>query len=303
MEAAGGGQQTVFFEASKMIDFRKTSISRTVVAASRGSVFMSGLLLSLTPIAGAHAAVLETQTESFSATGAILTFQQYAGAGTLTDVTLDFSINVGMFGFFTNDYPISVNASVFEGASGSYVVQPGAPAALLATGYYYPGYASAGETFSDVAPRATRFTAADSASNSSSAAFSKPDDLSEFVGSGDFSFLESLYPAQIIGYNPGIEVGPIFHYNVFTPAYVAIGGAITVTYDGVLPTVSSVPEPSTWALALIGFAGVGYAGYRRSRSAKSTPGLHVLRRMAGLALMPTSARCAKTNSPIKSWHF
>jgi hypothetical protein len=76
-----------------------------------------------------------------------------------------------------------------------------------------------------------------------------------------------------------------------------------VTYDGVLPTVSSVPEPSTWALALIGFAGVGYAGYRRSRLAKSTPGLHVLRRMAGLALMPTSARCAKTNSPIKSWHF
>jgi hypothetical protein len=28
---------------------------------------------------------------------------------------------------------------------------------------------------------------------------------------------------------------------------------------------SSVPEPSTWAMMLIGFAGLGYAGYRASR--------------------------------------
>jgi hypothetical protein len=26
-----------------------------------------------------------------------------------------------------------------------------------------------------------------------------------------------------------------------------------------------VPEPSTWAMMLIGFAGLGYAGYRTSR--------------------------------------
>jgi hypothetical protein len=26
---------------------------------------------------------------------------------------------------------------------------------------------------------------------------------------------------------------------------------------------SSVPEPSTWAMLLIGFAGIGYAGFRR----------------------------------------
>jgi PEP-CTERM motif len=30
-----------------------------------------------------------------------------------------------------------------------------------------------------------------------------------------------------------------------------------------------VPEPSTWAMMLIGFAGLGYAGYRRSRKALS----------------------------------
>jgi hypothetical protein len=31
---------------------------------------------------------------------------------------------------------------------------------------------------------------------------------------------------------------------------------------------SVVPEPSTWAMMLLGFAGLGYAGYRRSRRAR-----------------------------------
>jgi PEP-CTERM motif len=29
--------------------------------------------------------------------------------------------------------------------------------------------------------------------------------------------------------------------------------------------LSTVPEPSTWAMMLLGFAGLGYAGYRRRR--------------------------------------
>jgi PEP-CTERM motif len=29
---------------------------------------------------------------------------------------------------------------------------------------------------------------------------------------------------------------------------------------------SAVPEPSTWAMLLLGFAGLGYAGYRKTRS-------------------------------------
>jgi len=31
-----------------------------------------------------------------------------------------------------------------------------------------------------------------------------------------------------------------------------------------------VPEPSTWALMLLGFAGLGFAGYRRSKRAPIT---------------------------------
>jgi hypothetical protein len=34
---------------------------------------------------------------------------------------------------------------------------------------------------------------------------------------------------------------------------------------------SAVPEPSTWAMLLIGFAGIGFAGYRRSRRAAPRP--------------------------------
>jgi hypothetical protein len=34
---------------------------------------------------------------------------------------------------------------------------------------------------------------------------------------------------------------------------------------------SSVPEPSTWAMMLIGFAGVGFAAYRQKNSRRSAP--------------------------------
>jgi hypothetical protein len=36
--------------------------------------------------------------------------------------------------------------------------------------------------------------------------------------------------------------------------------------DGARITVSGVPEASTWAMMLIGFGGLGFAGYRASRS-------------------------------------
>jgi hypothetical protein len=41
-----------------------------------------------------------------------------------------------------------------------------------------------------------------------------------------------------------------------------------VLLDGI--SVSAVPEPSTWAMMLLGFAGIGFMGYRQSRKRAST---------------------------------
>ena len=35
---------------------------------------------------------------------------------------------------------------------------------------------------------------------------------------------------------------------------------------------TSVPEPSTWAMMLLGFAGLSFAGYRRARASHATLG-------------------------------
>ena len=32
---------------------------------------------------------------------------------------------------------------------------------------------------------------------------------------------------------------------------------------------AAIPEPSTWAMMLLGFAGLGFAGYRKTRKAVS----------------------------------
>jgi PEP-CTERM motif len=33
--------------------------------------------------------------------------------------------------------------------------------------------------------------------------------------------------------------------------------------------IAAIPEPSTWAMMLLGFAGLGFAGYRKARSART----------------------------------
>jgi hypothetical protein len=38
----------------------------------------------------------------------------------------------------------------------------------------------------------------------------------------------------------------------------------SITYD-YTPATPPIPEPSTWAMMLVGFAGLGYAGWRAQR--------------------------------------
>ena len=69
-------------------------------------------------------------------------------------------------------------------------------------------------------------------------------------------FLIEVSSNDILDHGPriytGTEVNPIFSPGVF----VLVSGTLTVT---------AVPEPSTWAMMLAGFAGLAYAGHRRTQ--------------------------------------
>jgi hypothetical protein len=53
-------------------------------------------------------------------------------------------------------------------------------------------------------------------------------------------------------------------YSIFQPSYyLSPYGSAQVT-----GSVDAVPEPSTWAMMLLGFAGVGFAGYRHARNGR-----------------------------------
>jgi hypothetical protein len=63
--------------------------------------------------------------------------------------------------------------------------------------------------------------------------------------------------------NDVIDLGSNFGPNID----LTINGFATVAFGGV---VEAVPEPSTWALMLLGFAGLGFVGYRRARAGHAT---------------------------------
>jgi hypothetical protein len=48
-----------------------------------------------------------------------------------------------------------------------------------------------------------------------------------------------------------------------------LGSKGTGDAGGNMGTVVGTPEPSTWAMMLLGFAGLGFAGYRKTRSART----------------------------------
>jgi hypothetical protein len=61
--------------------------------------------------------------------------------------------------------------------------------------------------------------------------------------------------------------GSTGHVGIYASLSNANGGAETFTAVG---AVGAVPEPSTWAMMILGFAGVGFMAYRRRNSAMRT---------------------------------
>jgi len=97
------------------------------------------------------------------------------------------------------------------------------------------------------------------------------------VGSDDDSFV--YLNGKLIGQNPGIHgvTDVLFTGNgeagsntleIFYADRERTGAFLSVSADVTLTAVGGVPEPSTWAMMILGFAGIGFMTYRRSR--KST---------------------------------
>ena len=69
----------------------------------------------------------------------------------------------------------------------------------------------------------------------------------------------------ILGTPTNISFTPGNDDNAVTQFATAGGDFLEATVSNVTVTVTAsapVPEPSTWAMMLLGFAGIGFAGYR-----------------------------------------
>jgi len=80
------------------------------------------------------------------------------------------------------------------------------------------------------------------------------------------SVAESFFHDNVIDlgadFGPGLDL--VFGYTLVAD------GAGGFGFDFALG--GAVPEPSTWAMMLIGFAGLGYAGWRRARQVSLVSG-------------------------------
>jgi hypothetical protein len=69
-------------------------------------------------------------------------------------------------------------------------------------------------------------------------------------------------PGTILAGNQSIEID--FSLSYWNSTGIAAGDSFGFTYALVDPPALNAPEPSTWAMMLLGFVGLGYAGYRRT---------------------------------------
>ncbi len=84
------------------------------------------------------------------------------------------------------------------------------------------------------------------------------------------SIISGVLPqaSYIVGFfNEGTAVAPDFQATANSGAIFETGSPGSTRGGG--GGGGTVPEPSTWAMLLIGFAGLGFAGYRKAKTART----------------------------------
>jgi hypothetical protein len=84
-----------------------------------------------------------------------------------------------------------------------------------------------------------------------------------FSVNDDFSFAGNNYVLQIYGGIIAVRLASDPVGQSFLNGYINIGDNNVTGQTPFIPQVGAVPEPSTWAMMILGFAGVGFMAYRR----------------------------------------
>jgi hypothetical protein len=87
----------------------------------------------------------------------------------------------------------------------------------------------------------------------------------------EFKLPESFFETTVDGINAGLHPGDQLMWRLSQSFGYSVAGGTSYGADrlGVVTLSGAVPEPQTWAMMLIGFAGLGFMAYRR----KSKPAL------------------------------
>jgi hypothetical protein len=84
------------------------------------------------------------------------------------------------------------------------------------------------------------------------------------MSNGLFNNISATEVTASNGLTLGLSTGGLT-YNLYGVNNSGIGNGTIMVGEATPQAVAAVPEPATWAMMILGFAGVGFMAYRRSR--------------------------------------